>query len=352
MQNTYTLSHSKRESGIELLRLLCMLFVIFQHLLRYVVFPEVNNPSSSFFTSPIGFLIWGFSCVAVDCFVIISGYFSIKAKPKSFIVLFFTCSFYFVLSYLFHICFSDQSVGKSLILLILFPFTHSSLWFVNCYLILFLLSPLLNCAIEQMNRKQHVLMLISLTFINVYAGSIWHAPFFDDNGGMNILNFIYLYLIGRYINRYVNHKTINERRYYWFLVYFSCAVIIGTFCRVHAYNSFLVLVGSIGLFLFFKSFTFHNKHINSLAIGTFSIYVAHENYYIRDHLYDFAKNLLDSLIHLMPQTPVLVIRTLFIIIFSIILMLFIVMFDRVRQLLLKYIFVLYDSFCSLLLIKG
>lgn len=346
MHNSLAHSHSNRESGIEFLRLLCMLFVVFQHCLRYVVFPEVDSPSSSFFSSPIGFLIWGFSCVAVDCFVLISGYFSIKAKPKALLGLFFSCSFYLGLSYLLHIFLSDQSIGKSLVYVVVFPFTHSSLWFVNCYLILFLLSPLLNLAIEHMNQRQHMIMLLSLTFINVYAGSIWHTPFFDDNGGMNVLNFIYLYLIGRFISCYVKIQTIQRQRYCWLLIYILCSIIIGTIYRNHAYNSCLVIIGAIGLFLFFKSQTFHCKLINSLAVGAFSVYIAHENYYIRGHLYDYASKTLESFIQLTSQVPVLLIRTIFLVSFSIILMFFILLFDKVRQFFFKYILVMYDSFCS------
>ena len=69
-----------RDSNIELLRLVCMLFILLHHFIVH---------GSEFVTAPSVWLtiMNSFLVIAVDCFVLISGYFGIKAKWKGFIHL-------------------------------------------------------------------------------------------------------------------------------------------------------------------------------------------------------------------------------------------------------------------------
>ena len=78
-----------RDSNIELLRLVCMLFILLHHFIVH---------GSEFVTAPSVWLtiMNSFLVIAVDCFVLISGYFGIKAKWKGFIHLYVLCAFYSV----------------------------------------------------------------------------------------------------------------------------------------------------------------------------------------------------------------------------------------------------------------
>lgn len=67
-----------RKSNIELLRIICMLFIIWGHLTNQY---SVNEPILGI-TYLETHLIKSFTTVAVNVFILISGYFSICKLPK------------------------------------------------------------------------------------------------------------------------------------------------------------------------------------------------------------------------------------------------------------------------------
>lgn len=270
-----------RQSNFELLRLVSMFFILILH---------INNDNG---LGIIGHSIpatafEGFCIVAVNCFVLISGYFSIKVSWKSFLRLFilgFTYTFAFAVFYSIY----NQEIQYKRIILSFFTFSHSPYWFVNVYFGLYLLSPLLNKLTNALSKKDFIVYLAILTFINVYMGFFSKNEKFNDSG-YNIMNFIYLYFIGRYINIYCNESHHNKKSKYW-VIYICCSLIIaGTILVTHKfgirgiyvlglnslnYNSPLVLISSIALFMCFKNIQIKNKTINWFASSALAIYLIH-----------------------------------------------------------------------------
>lgn len=87
----------KRESNIELLRLLCMFLIIVNHMLGQGVLldPTVAGGPMELLCYDIGTSIW---IPAALVFILISGYFGIHPTMKGIARFAFVCTFYLVIS--------------------------------------------------------------------------------------------------------------------------------------------------------------------------------------------------------------------------------------------------------------
>ena len=246
-----------------------------------------------------------FTIVAVNCYVLISGYFGINPNKKKFWNLITICAFYSVGHYLVYAFLNDTFNIKTFLYSFL-PFSHSQgLWFVTCYIGLFLISPLLNAAVGYLNEKKNsewFKVLGGLAIITFYFGYLWRTEL--NHNGFNLVNFIFLYMIGRYLN--VKNTFIQKRlkKLHLLAGYLVCTFITASlgiflllykgtsdymFYWVWRYNSPFVILGAVSLFMFFNSFTFRKRWINYIATSTFSVYLIHENCHVNTLLYDYVR---------------------------------------------------------------
>lgn len=297
-----------RESNIELLRIVAMFFIVLHHLIvhgiknvGYLAYPleEICVEKQV----PL-ILLNAFTIVAVNCYVLISGYWGIYPTKKKFCSLFVICAFYSVGHYLLYALLNASFSVKMFIYAIL-PFSHNQgLWFVTCYIGLFFISPLLNAAVNYLNEKEMewVNVLGGLGIITFYFGYLWRTEL--NHNGYNIINFIFLYMIGRYLKLKNAKKQKKYKSAYLLLVYIVCTLItalLGIFFLCYKgtsvflfywawrYNSPLVIIGAVALFMFFNSFTIRKRWINYIAASTFPVYLIHENCFANEYLYDYVE---------------------------------------------------------------
>lgn len=101
-------SIKQRESNIELLRLVVMAFIVLHHFIfhglgqyRYLAFGETPLLSSSQISYAL--VADSFLISAVNVFILISGYFSIKFKASGFVKLFGIVSFFSVIGFCYYL---------------------------------------------------------------------------------------------------------------------------------------------------------------------------------------------------------------------------------------------------------
>lgn len=299
-----------RQSNIELLRLICMFFIVVHHIIIHAL------PMSPAFSMEVGYndvlisIIEGIVLCAVPVFVLISGYFGIKFKVKGLLNFYIQCAFYSGLIYLIYLFISGQGINRWCIYNTLFPITnHADLWFVPCYFMLYLISPLLNKCIDYLSKREFQLALLVLVVINLYYG--WYLRSTLTNvDGFNLCNFVFLYFIGRYIAKYVDILDIQKTRALGSGVFVFGSILFGLLPVINsklsllpdwspilnyrAYSHPLLLINSIALLMLFLTFRFQSKVINWFAASAFSVYLISENSYIRDYWYDFAANALNT----------------------------------------------------------
>ena len=191
-------AESTRQSNFELLRIICMLGVITGHALQSLYDLHTTNFS---IVNTVQILLMSVCVVAVNCFVMISGYFRIRQSWKGITGLWMQLLFYAVVSFLLCLWFKPEQSLMVGVKRIVFPLSESGLWFIAAYVGLYLIAPLLNSALDHQSRRQKLWTLILLLIVDVYLGYIHQTEEITING-YHLIHFIVLYWSGSCINEF------------------------------------------------------------------------------------------------------------------------------------------------------
>lgn len=282
----------ERESNIELLRLVCMFMIIWIHFTGYsIVECSERYAGQSGFVSFLPQLIHGTCWCAVNAFILISGYFSIRPKAKSFFNFYLTCAFYAGVLYVTHLYLTGLHLNRWVIYNTLMPFglwdksTHW--WFIPNYLILYMLSPMLNKLIDNISKREFQIFLFLLAIVIFYFG--WYRNMVWNEFGLNFINFVFIYFIGRYIALYFKGNRFVVNMFgllLWLFFGATMGVVSWLVDRANIqipwmvftqqYNSPLCIAAAICLFMSFKSMHIkQSKVINWFcSFGTTDIFGA------------------------------------------------------------------------------
>lgn len=337
----------ERDSNIELLRIVCMLFILIHHFIIHSLVPDLfvrDGEINAYRVACI--VINGFVYVGVNCFILISGYYGIKFKLRSLFNLYCICVFFALLATLMKACVTDVQVNKSLLYTILLPFSHSNWWFIKCYVALFLIAPVLNKAAQNLGRKEFITVIVLLTFLNIYLGYYWHQ---HNSDGYNLVQFIYVYLIGAFLRRFPL-KRLDRK--YSMILYISGALlwslisILSVKWRVphwvpFYYNNPLVILAAVGLFVFMTQIEIRSVAVNTIASSVLAAYLIQDIpgglVYTVGDLYNqsFIAPLDNAALKIMSMIAFVVIGATVILFVAFAL-------DRLRLLLMKPIWMVYD----------
>lgn len=278
----------KRNSCIELLRICCMLMIIGGHIImaHRMSFDMMDADSI------ISLFLRGAFAVAVNTFVLISGYFGINFKWQRLVKLDIQTVFYSVMLLMVAIMLGWHTIEIKKDFLLLFPILSKQYWFITCYAVLYLISPLLNQWSNTLEKKRYERLLV-IGFFIIYVwptiSFLFNASQFVNDAGYGIINFIYLYMLAQYIHHLYVDKY--STRIYWvgyfcsmmllFLVQFGLSCLLGfEFTSWISYNTIFILGGSICLFLAFRKMHFASSWINALAKPCLAVYLIHFHPYI------------------------------------------------------------------------
>ena len=265
-----------RQSNIELCRIVSIILVLLVHsAFAANGYPKELNSSSLWLI-----ILESISIIGVNVFIFISGYFSIKLKPKTIYTIVLTVAFYFILLTGISLAMGKPIQGKNLL------FISNSHYFIIDYLGLALLSPILNKFADNSSKKVLLTTLSVLIAYQTYFGCITEAASTEFDAGYSLMSFAIIYMLARYIRIY-NVPSIFER--YSGIMYLACtfslivaSIILlkfgysGALHRVYAYNNPIVIVSAIFFFLFFKKMNIgNNKYINHIAKSTLGILLFH-----------------------------------------------------------------------------
>lgn len=305
---------SKRDSNIELLRIIAIGLIVFYHLSINTGILDGNNVTIGMILGILGGIG---GKIGVIAYVLITGYFS-AGKPFKAKKIFILWLQLFCYSVGFMIVFNfilGQSIGTFDIIKNFFPLAYNHYWFVSVYLYMMLLSPFLNKFIESVSHEYYKKCLVILTFILIIMPSIFYSNELmkDLQIGTELLIFMYLYLLGGYIKKYgikffENHTKRNVLLIVGCYVLLTLMVVLiksssisdlwnlvfGYFRDMY---SIWILVPAIALFCIFKDMKLkYNKVINYFASISLGVYLLHENNYMRPLLWKnvFAINKLDQ----------------------------------------------------------
>ena len=283
--NRETENRLTRVSNIELLRIVAMLMIVTHHVLLNVS-DTYNQMYLQRSCEPAFYLYNALVIYGVNLFVMISGYCGIRATLSKGVSLYLKCVLYGLLGVAVWLLIPNHTFELGQLKPYIYVLSNNpSWWFIRYYLFLFALSPFINKVFDYCTRKEVYILTLVLSVISVYFGWI-HNDMVNQNG-YNLFNFVWLYCIGHCVR--ISLPEINSVRFirhYALLLWFLC-VVLTAFAEyrhwapvVFGYNNPFIVLGTIGLFLFFRSFDFRSKLVNIIAASTLGVYLIHGHFQI------------------------------------------------------------------------
>ena len=198
----------RREPNFEVMRTIAMFFIVVYHCLTHGIGGNygfnVSNPTTLFNLLFSDFLLV-FSSIAVNLYVMVSGYFLVDLDFKMSRIVriwtyacFYSCSITILFMSLQIVPFNITALGKSF-----FPISTDAYWFVTQYIGLLILSPFLAILVRQLSYKQYLWLLtggalICLALIPDFP----LAKRFHVAHGNSVWSFAYLFLVAGFIKHY------------------------------------------------------------------------------------------------------------------------------------------------------
>lgn len=289
----------KRDSKFELLRIIAMIFIILTHYSA-----NGNWSDTTDYNKVIHLIFFPLGQIGVYLFVMLSGYFlssreiNEKASIKRVIPLWVKTIFYSWLFLIINCIFQLKPIGGFKGALVsLCPIMFNNYWFMTCFILLMLITPILNQIIQSFSQKQYKYYLfIFILFIDV-------IPLIKSNnmpfGGVWSVSILAVaYLVSGYIRKY--NLNINKFIAIIFIIvglsgeYISIIVLkshpftgsfenqITKFC----YGIFPLLV-SIGIFSLVRNAkSFYSSIINFFAGNVLASYLITDNVYFKNFFWN------------------------------------------------------------------
>lgn len=304
----------KRMANIECLRCIAMMMVV---LLHYLSKGEFLSP----LTGPLQtnhYIAWfmeAFAIVAVNVYVLISGYFLVEAQFKvgKLVKLYLQTLFYCILIPVILVIvslnlpegeklLSVSDLGIYKMLLYCLPFQMEHYWFLTAYVIMYLFAPFL--AMGAKNLKKEDLQKVIICLLIFFAGmkSVVPAKLQIDRLGYDGLWFMCVFLVAAYIRLYgIPFFKSAGKAFGCFvlssLLTFGCTFVLHEICistgkledfvqTAYSYNHVLNLIGAVSLFYTFYLLKmdgekFFPKLWTKIGPYTLGVYLLHEHIEVR-----------------------------------------------------------------------
>ena len=290
----------KRHIGLDILRIISMVMIVTLHYINKGGFQNIFEITSANYW--IVKIIYHLSLVAVNCYVLISGYFltNSKFKLRNILLLWGETLFWsiFISGIFILIGYRD----KVDILKTFLPITtKDSYWFITTYICLYALFPILNLITRNISRiKMKILIVFLVIVFSLWKSVLPFAGTLDETGGYGIIWFCVLYLIASYIKMYGGIIKNHKLKIYILSTLITIFVKIGLkCCDIEAlknytdvygnYNTITVLIASIALFEYFVDVsidsTIISKSIVKISSLTLGVYLIHEQLILRKFLW-------------------------------------------------------------------
>ena len=283
----------QRESGIELLRIVALLFVIMIHYCDKAL-PLINNNVNM----NVMLLTRSISSCAVDVFILISGYFMVKSntrvvgKPINILtqVIYRNLLIYGLLLLLGLKAFELKYFAFRLV-----PASYYPILFV----VLYLISPYINRLLTSLSSKAlrtfiavvFILFSVCPTLVDMSQELFDYQWFglstigaWGNQQGFNIVNFVLLYCLGAWLRLDEISFPTQRKSLIWIIVVIILILAWSIVCTYLSkqgmssswvYHNPFVIIYSVLLFLLFKGFHFTNTFINYLAKSVLLCFLIH-----------------------------------------------------------------------------
>lgn len=299
-------------SSLALMKLSCAFLIILLHALSHG--GALANAQIHTYNYYILWTIESFAYVAVNVFMISSGFFQVclKRDTSKVMAIIFEVLFYTILAFAISFLFNHKYTLNDIYYTI-FPVSNEVYGFITAYLAVYLLSPIINNYIHsQSNRNKITSTLVFAILCSLYPTVKVNTDYIGLNFGASFIWYAYMYYVGGVLRTLeVDCEMKHNTSSFHFLLYCSFSVfsiVIGFICKeislansfsfngegvlLH-YNSSTVLIASISFFMMFRYMKIPRiKHLNAFKVltsTTLGIYLFHDNYLIRNNIWTYLR---------------------------------------------------------------
>ncbi|MBQ3567197.1 MAG: acyltransferase [Oscillospiraceae bacterium] len=299
-----------RNYGIDLLRMFAMFLVVVLHVLGQG--GVLGSAAKSDINYNAAWILEIGAYCAVNCYALISGYVGLNSKFKYtniimlwLRVLFYTVGITLVFQFVMPEALEPTPDSTALYLIsekwdrALFPVSEKQYWYFTAYFLCYFFTPILNKAVQTIERKlmkRTIIMLVAIISIpTLYTG----VDVFGAVKGYSALWLVILYLVGAYMKKYNSLSHIGKIQA--FAGFVSCVAVtwavklsveefIPQFKRANiliSYTSPTIIGTGIFLFVLFKNINppaFCCKIIGFFAPLAFSVYIIHVHPLFWEHV--------------------------------------------------------------------
>lgn len=266
----------KRDSKFELLRILSMIMIISSH---FSLYGNWQNKNSNIIKT-MQFQPWG--QIGVYLFVMISGYF-LSTKDLNFklawnrvLPLWEKTILYSIFCLFLAFILKLGTVNLKSIIKGVFPISFNQYWFMTSFIVLMLITPLLNYLVNNFNKGTLQFSLLGIILIADIYPLFGNSPL---GGTLSASVLISAYLIAACIRKY----EISIK--YWISILLIILGLSGQYYSMYLMNvlhqgplrftnGILPLISAVGIFLIFLNLpSFYNRSINFLASSVLAAYL-------------------------------------------------------------------------------
>lgn len=151
-------------------------------------------------------------------------------------------------------------------------------WFIQSYLMLVLFSPLLNAFIRITDRRRILVYTLIYFFVSFYLGVLWNCEYAGFHEGYSFANFILLYLLATCVRLYTEKLQYNRHFYIGCYIVYTLVITLMGLLNIpftYYYSNPFVILSSLALFLYFRTYSFRNRVINWVASSAFAVFLFH-----------------------------------------------------------------------------
>lgn len=304
----------KRESGIELLRIILMVQIVFLHICEYGGY-KVNALELGETHKLLYLGQWLLCRCPVPLMFMLTGYFTgsreLRLRPtvKKCIGIHNTMWFYSIAITLF--CVAIGAAGIAIdgfvkpdgydIWRMFLPFLSRTWYFMTLYLMLMLLSPFLNMCLTRLDQRYYGFLVGGLFFLlciwtNLQAikevGKVLSLSKVVTNGaGKSLYMAVFMYILGGWVKRFIKpQKGVDFAPLLVFIALWLLNLWLSS--EVKWYEKLyersdnpIVIVQCVMLLLFFRSLHFSSGIINGISRCNIAVYLIHEHPLMRNMLW-------------------------------------------------------------------
>lgn len=158
--------NTKRNTNIEILRIIAILLIVISH---YSVHNVTNVKELSFGINKILLQMMTLGNIGSELFMLITGYYLInssKVKLSKLLKLWLQIIFYSVGVYILFVLLNLEPFSYTTFIKSFFPITFEEYWFASVYFIIYLFHPYINVMINNLNKN--LLIKINNYFYNYF----------------------------------------------------------------------------------------------------------------------------------------------------------------------------------------